>query len=345
MNAQVEPLTAATPQVARLRPAEVRDGILRIPGPLPLYHGGALRDAQLAWRITGASGAPIVCALGGISSHRRVCLTEEERDSWWPLIAGPGRALDSRRVRILSFDYLGSSADSSGPEPGGTFPSISTYDQAEALRRILDHLGIESLRAIAGGSYGGMVALAFAQRQPDRVAQLLVIGACDRPNPMSTAWRSIQRRIVRLAIESGRASAGIELARALAMTTYRSAEEFAARFDEPPSREHGQFVFAVERYLMARGRDYAARHRAEAFLCLSESIDLHRVDAAAIFVPTTAVAVREDQLVPLVDVRAMAARLARGHLQEISSVYGHDAFLKEAEQLRGIFASALGNAP
>jgi homoserine O-acetyltransferase len=346
MNAQVEPLTAVAPQapvVARVRPEAIREGILRIPGALPLHHGAQLLHAQIAWRLVGPSRAPVVCALGGISAHRRVCVTEEPRDSWWPQIAGPGRALDTRRLRILSLDFLGGSAESSGPAPGEVFPSLSTYDQAEALRRVLDHLGIESLRAIAGGSYGGMVALAFAERYPDRVSQLLVIGACDRAHPMATAWRSTQRRIVRFAIESGRAAAGIELARALAMTTYRSAEEFAARFDELPSREDGQFVFPVERYLTARGREYALRHRAESFLCLSESIDLHRVDAAAIFVPTTAVAVREDQLVPLPDVRAMVARLPRGRLQEISSVYGHDAFLKEAEQLRTIFAGALGS--
>ena len=143
----------------------------------------------------------MVCALGGISAHRRVCLTAERRDSWWPQIAGPDRALDTRSLRILSFDFIGGSAESSGPAPGQEFPSISTYDQAEALRRLLDHLGIESLRAIAGGSYGGMVALAFGERYPDRVAQLIVIGACDRAHPMATAWRSTQRRIVRFAIE------------------------------------------------------------------------------------------------------------------------------------------------
>ena len=65
--------------------------------------------------------------------------------------------------------------------------------------------------------------------------------------------------------------------------------------------------------------------------------------------PTTAVAVREDQLVPLADMRGMAARLPNAKLHEISSIFGHDAFLKEAEQLKTIFARALapntGTAP
>ncbi|MBX5463131.1 MAG: alpha/beta fold hydrolase, partial [Steroidobacteraceae bacterium] len=184
----------------------------------------------------------------------------------------------------------------------------------------------------------------FGERYPERVSQLLVIGAADRAHPMSTAWRSVQRRIVRFALQAGQAREGLQLARALAMSTYRSSEEFAARFSGAPVRGDGCFVFPVEDYLFARGADYATRYRPESFLCLSESIDLHRVDASRIFVPTAAVAIREDQLVPLADMRSMVARLPSGRLHEISSVYGHDAFLKESEQLRPIFTAAIGSA-
>ncbi len=344
---KVESLTplAATPRIgehaaAATRDGPLREGILEVPGDIELYHGGRLEGVRIAWRLVGPAAAPVVCALGGISAHRRVCGTDDPRESWWAEIVGPGRPLDSDRFRVLSFDFLGGSGESS-PAPAASFPSLSSYDQAEALLRILNHLGIKSLRAIAGGSYGGMVALAFGERYPERVGHLIVIGASDRAHPMATAWRSIERRIVRFGMESGRAAPAIELARALAMTTYRSSEEFAARFAGAPAREGGTLVFPVERYLMARGRDYAGRYRPESFLCLSESIDLHRVDAARIFVPTSAVAVREDLLVPLADVRAMVARLPAGRLYEISSVYGHDAFLKETEPLRAIFHSAL----
>ena len=103
----------------------------------------------------------------------------------------------------------------------------------------------------------------------------------------------------------------MELARALAMATYRSPQEFAARFAHLPRQVDGRFVFPVEEYLFARGRDYAARYRAESFLCLSESIDLHAIDAARVPTPTMVVAVREDQLVPIGDMRALAARLPR----------------------------------
>ena len=212
------------------------------------------------------------------------------------------------------------------------------------LVRLLNHLGVKSLRAIAGGSYGGMVALAFGERFPERVGHLVVLGASDRAHPMATAWRSVQRQIVRLAVACGRPKDGLQVARALAMSTYRSPEEFSARFAGGPALQHERFVFPVESYLFSRGGDYATRHRPESFLCLSESIDLHRVNADRIFVPTTAVAVREDQLVPLTDIRAMVARLPHATLHELSSIYGHDAFLKEPEQLRRTFAVALENA-
>jgi homoserine O-acetyltransferase len=320
----------------------VREGVLAIPGEVKLHFGGALESVSVAWRLAGAANAPVIVALGGISASRRVWIPEEPRGGWWHEVVGPGLALDTARFRILSFDYLGASADTTGPRDGKPFPTISAYDQAELLLRLLNHLGLSSVRAIAGASYGGMVALAFGERYPERVARLIVISAADRAHPMASAWRSVQRRIVKLAIETGDPAKGLELARALAMATYRSPEEFAARFAGAPRRnEDGQFVLPVEDYLFARGADYAKSYRPDSFVCLSESIDLHRVDTNRIFAPVTAIAVREDQLVPLADMRAMVARLPNAEMHEISSVYGHDAFLKENRRLAPIFANVL----
>lgn len=322
--------------------ALVREGVLAVPGEIKLHFGGSLDSVCVAWRLTGPAGAPVVVAMGGISASRRVWIPDEPRGGWWHEVVGPGLALDSQRFRILSFDYLGASADTTGPRDGAVFPTISAYDQAELLLRLMNHLGIASVRAIAGASYGGMVALAFGERFPDRVARLLVISAADRAHPMASAWRVVQRRIVRFALESGEPARGLELARALAMATYRSPEEFAARFGGAARRnDDATFVLPVEEYLFARGAEYAQRYRPESFVCLSESIDLHRVDAGRIFAPVTAIAVREDQLVPLGDMRAMVARLPNAELHEISSVFGHDAFLKENRQLKPIFANVL----
>ena len=327
-------------------PFEAREGVLELPAGLALHHGARLPEVRIAWRLAGARGAPVVAALGGISAHRRVFDSGEGAlPGWWDEIAGSGLPLDSERFRILGIDFLGGSGDTTGPRAGQAFPTVSTYDQAAALLAVVNHLNVATLRAIAGASYGGMVALAFAERYPERVERLLVVSAADRTHPLATAWRSVQRRTVRFALRQGDGAAGLELARALAMATYRSGAEFAQRFRAPPRFDPGgHATFAVEDYLFARGAQYASRYLPESFLCLSESIDLHQVDAGRIRTPAWIVGVREDQLVPLDDVRALTAHLGpRAHLHEISSLYGHDAFLKERAQLDPIFTAALAS--
>jgi homoserine O-acetyltransferase/O-succinyltransferase len=343
-----DPVSPDVERVARARgrgrggELETSSGVVQLGERLTLHHGGVLERPRFAWRTEGRAEAPVVAALGGISAHRRV-FSDTPRSGWWDELVGPGRALDASRLRVLGIDYLGGSGESSAPESGNPFPSLSSFDQAEALRQLLDHLRIDRLRAIVGASYGGMVGLAFAQRYAERVEQLLIISAADRSHPMSTAWRSVQRQVLRFALSIGHGSDGLQLARALAMATYRTPAEFDARFSAPPRWHQGRWVFPVEDYLFARGRDYAARYRPESVLCLSESIDLHSVEAARIATPTELVAVREDQLVPLSDMRALAARLPRARLHEISSLHGHDAFLKEVEALTPIFSCLYSN--
>lgn len=318
----------------------VQEGVLELQAPFALHHGGTLPQVRVAWRLAGASGGPIVVALGGISAHR-VVYGDTRLRGWWDGIVGPALALDTTRVRVLGLDYLGGSGGTTGPQAEQSdFPSVSAFDQAELLERVREQLGIERFAAIAGASYGGMVALAYAVRYADRVEQLIVISAAHRTHPMATAWRSIQREIVRFAMAKADSAGGLRLARALAMATYRTPEEFAERFAEQPTRRGQHFEFPVERYLLARGNAYAQSYRAESFVCLSESIDLHCVDPAAITVPLTLVAIREDQLVPLADMRELAAKVSgRAKLIELSSPFGHDAFLKEAQALTAVFAA------
>lgn len=303
-------------------------------GPLGLQHGGSVPAPELAWRLFGAADAPVVVALGGISAHRRTHAAAGEEAGWWQGVVSEGAALDTRQCRVLSFDYLGGWGDSTAPTPNQPLPAISPFDQAELLHRLLDHLQLPRVRAIVGASYGGMVGLAFAQRYPQQVEQLAIISAAERTHPMATAWRSVQRNLLRFAVSTGNAAEGLKLARALAMSTYRSPAEFSARFSSEPRFDGGRARFPVEDYLLARGAHYAERYSAESFLCLSESIDLHAVDAPSIAVPTRALGAQEDQLVPIADMRALCARLPQASLREISSLYGHDAFLKEIEILR-----------
>jgi homoserine O-acetyltransferase len=316
------------------------DSTISLPQPYTLHYGDVLPDPKVAFRLIGPADGPLIAVLGGISAHRMVAGPAGE--GWWPEIVGPGLGIDTRHFRVLGIDYLGGRGDSSTPQSGGKFPPLSSYDQAEVLHAILRHLGVAQLHAIVGASYGGMVALCFAERHAALVKRIVVLSAADRAQVLSTAWRSVQRQIVREAIARGDGPAGLKLARALAMATYRSAVEFQLRFGATPVRNEDRFRFPIEDYLFARGDDYVQKYRAESFLVLSESIDLHQMDATQVHTPATLIAVREDQLVPFADMQALSARLnGPRQLIEINSIFGHDAFLKEGAALTPILKLAL----
>ncbi len=314
------------------------DRTLSLAQPFVLHYGDVLADAKVGFRLEGPQHAPVIAVLGGMSAHRMVAGGE----GWWPEMVGPGLGVDTRSYRVLGIDYLGGHGQSSAPQTGERFPPLSSYDQAEALCAVVRHLGLKTLHAIVGASYGGMVALCFAERFAALVQHIVVLSAADKTQVLSTAWRSVQRQIVREAIARGDGPAGLKLARALAMATYRSAVEFQLRFAAAPKRNADRFIFPVENYLFARGDAYVQKYRAESFLALSESIDLHQMDATLVQTPATLIAVREDQLVPFTDMQALSARLnGPRQLIEINSIFGHDAFLKEGAALIPIIKQAL----
>lgn len=300
-----------------------------------LHHGGTLATARLAYTVLGNLESPLVIALGGISAGRDV-------NVWWRDFVGEGKAIDTREFAVLGVDYLGGSGASTGPkdEP---FPAVSTYDQARALKAALDDLGVYRVHAFIGSSYGGMVALAFGELFPERVSQLLVISAAHEPHPMATALRSLQRRAIRLGLETGHANEGVSIARGIAMTTYRTAAEFADRFEPRGNVADQRARFAVEDYLEHCGETYARDFNPYGFLCLSESIDLHGINVDEVCVPVTLVSVDSDTLVPSWQLADLAQRLPECHLLKLSSRFGHDAFLKEVDAVSAIIRDVLCN--
>ena len=304
---------------------------------LNLRHVGA-RRVRIAWECVGPAGAPLLIVQGGISATRHCCASRAHPEAgWWGEQAGPGRALDSERFRLLSIDWLG--AD------GTLDVTLDPRDQADALAAVLDELGIERAAAFVGASYGAMVGLQFAARHPRRLARLVAISGAHRSHPQATALRVIQRRIVQLGRDEGSVREALALARSLAVIGYRSAEEFDARFDVAASIGTQGARFAVEDYFDAVGPRFVARFSPTAYLRLSESIDLHRVDPAEVRVPTDLVAIEQDQIVPLADLETLAAQLgAPCRLHRIASRYGHDAFLKETGAITAVLDSALSGS-
>lgn len=330
-------------------PAEV--GVVVLPGGLELEREEPIVPCRIGYEWVGNPDGPTVVVLGGISADRHASAhVEDHAPGWWRLFVGPGRPLDTRRFRILGVDWIGGPGDSSSParRPGPEgIPAVTTGDQAAAVAAVLDHLEVECAHAFIGASFGAMVALSFGARFPERTRNVLAISGAHRSHPMATALRSLQRRVVLFGMERGDPKEALVIARALAMTTYRSPDEFMARFEMTPRVEGRGLRFPVEDYLEHQGRKFAARYEPDHFLYLCQSLDLHSVEPADIRVPVILLAVAEDTLVPLWQMRELHAGLgAGGEIVEISSPTGHDAFLTElgpvSEVLERVLATDRG---
>jgi len=301
---------------------------------LELRHAGP-RRVTLRYEWQGPEDAPLLVVAGGISADRHVgaCARFPE-PGWWPHQAGEGLALDTRRFRLLSIDWLGADGNLDAP--------IDSADQADALAAVLDRIGQRRVAAFIGCSYGAMVGLAFAARHGARLGALVAISGGAGAHPYASAWRSLQRRILAL----GRSEAGtreaLSLARQLALLSYRTPEEFAERFAAPAALVDGRARCAAEDWLQARGAHYVARTSPTAFARLSESIDLHALDPADVAVPVVLAAVEEDRLVPRADLVALAEALPHTRrLHVLRSRFGHDAFLTEHAAVSAILGEAL----
>ncbi len=308
---------------------------------LPFDHLGA-RRVPVCWEAQGPRAAPATVVLGGISAGRHAAPTSTDpTPGWWPGIVGAGVALDPARRLLVGIDYLG------GNTADGPLRPVTSHDQARALAAVLDHLGLDSA-TLVGASYGGMVALAFAELFPERTDRLAVLCAAHRTHPMATAVRSVQRSAAELGASLDRPALGLALARALAMTTYRSPQEFESRFAcealSPGAPGKAPARFPVEDYLDARGADFVQRFDVERFLALSESIDLHRTRPASLPPDTLLVSFDSDALVPPWLIEELAAQSGRSPRHVIlPSLFGHDAFLKEREAVGALLGGQLRN--
>lgn len=276
-------------------------------------------------RVTGPETAPLVIAVGGISANRFVCGMGNGKPGWWPGLVGEGDAIDPCRLRVMGIDFI---ADETGRR------APSTREQAETIVTALDQLGVDKVHGFVGASYGGMIGLSLAQYFPKRLERLVVISAADVPHPAATAWRELQRRVVALGIESGTKNEALAIARGMGMMSYRTAPEFEQRFTGGLDSEDTLGRTQPGEYLRARGQAFQRVMTPERFLSLSASIDRHRVDPEDITTPTLLIGAETDQLVPASQLQALAQRLAGPvELHIVSSLYGHDMFLKEARRM------------
>ena len=289
-------------------------------------------DRTSASALGNPLNEPLV-VLGGISANCFPAMRPDGNPGWWSELVGEGRPLDSRRYYVIGIDFAADDSGASAP---------STIDQARVLAAALDTIGVDRPVCIVGASYGGMVGLALAIAEPQRVGRLAIISAAAEPHPASTAARELQRRVVSLGVLAGRGDEALAIARGMAMLTYRTPAEFQVRFDGGIDEEATLCSSKPGAYLRARGQAFRSVMSPGRFLSLSASIDRHRVRPEEIQTPCLVIGAESDQLVFPDQLRSLAERLAGpAQLYLLDSLFGHDMFLKEAQRVGRIVAPFL----
>jgi homoserine O-acetyltransferase len=349
---------------------------------LALEYGATLAPVTIAYETWGRlapqrDNAVLLChALTGDAHAHDSERPDDPRVGWWNPLIGPGRALDTDRYFIICSNVLGGCYGSTGPtspHPADgqpyrlRFPQITIGDMVNAQRALLDALGIERLALVAGGSVGGLQALEWAIAWPDLVERAVIIGAAPRLSAQGLAIDSIARQAILTdprwrggdyAPDEG-PSAGLGIARMLAMLTYTSAEGLDARFGRRlATRASGWPDFGprldVETYLQHQADKLVARFDANTYLYLTSAMDhydaaagrgsdaeaLARIQAEALLIGMSS-----DWLYPAATVRALAEGInaagGRAQYRGIISPEGHDAFLKDWGQMDAALRSFL----
>lgn len=325
---------------------------LSLEEPFHLESGRVLQDVVVAYRTWGtldvrAANAVLVChALTGSA----------DVDLWWPGLLGPGRALDPQQDFVVASNVLGGcygTTGPSGPAPPGKgphgpgFPAVTIRDQVRLQGRLLEALGVRSLRMVVGGSMGGMHALEWAVMRPLPVEAVVAIGAPPRHSSWAIGLGEVQRQAVRGDPDwrGGRylperpPRNGLAAARMVAMCTYRSPESFQARFGR---HRHAEGPFQVESYLRHQGEKLAGRFDANSYLVLTEAMDSHDLARdrgtleevlQTVELPVLILGIPTDVLYLPWELRELGDGLPAGAIAWIDSPHGHDAFLMEREQV------------
>ncbi len=333
------------------RPISDETRFYRHPGIFPLESGETLEGVEVGYRTWGEprAEATLIChALTGSA----------DADDWWGGLFGPTRSFDPDRDYIIASNVLGGCYGTTGPTSirhgsdhwyGPDFPRITIRDMVNLQAGLLDHLGVESLRLVIGGSMGGMQALEWAAMFPERVKGGVAIGVGAHHSAWSVAFSEAQRAAIWAdprfhdgAYEPGRGpDRGLAVARMIAMISYRGKANFETRF----GRRTVEDEFEIRSYLRHQGRKLVARFDANTYLTLVDAMDSHDLARdrgemgpvlAGIKTPFLTVGISSDILYPASEVEELATGLPNARYQMLHAAQGHDSFLIEMANLDGI---------
>lgn len=306
----------------------------------------------------------ILHALSG-DAHAAGFHKGDEKPGWWEDMIGPGKAFDTNKYFIICSNILGGCKGTTGPcsinpetgtKFGLDFPTITVSDMVNVQRHLIDHLNIDHLLSVAGGSMGGMQALEWLVSYPDRLKSAIVIATAPKHSPQQIAFNEVGRQAIMADPHwkeghyyGGPSPAkGLSVARMIGHITYMSevsmAEKFGRRLGDKDKSHKFSTGFEVEEYLHQRGDHFVKRFDANSYLYITNAIDsfdvsrgkaLHEV-FKGLQAKILVLAFKSDWLYPASQSREIvrACKLAGVDTTycEIESTYGHDAFLLEVEE-------------
>ena len=354
--------------------------------PLRLDAGVELVPFQIAYKTYGTlnsarSNAVLIChALTG-DQHVASVHPVTKKSGWWETMVGPGRPIDTERYFVICPNVVGACMGTTGPsstdpktgKPWGlAFPVITIRDMVRAQAMLLDHLGIELLFAVAGGSMGGMQVLQWAASYPQRVFCALPIACATRHSAQNIAFHEVGRQAImadpewrggRYLLEDTNPRRGLAVARMGAHITYLSDAALHRKFGRKfQDRANPTFSFdadfEVESYLRHQGISFVERFDANSYLYLTRAMDYFDLAAdydgvlAKAFTATPTrfcvISFTSDWLFPTSESRAIVHALnaasARVSFAEIVTDKGHDAFLLDEPELFAIVRGFLDGA-
>ena len=359
-------------------PDDPRFGLARhvtLPGPLALDGGASLAQVDIAYETYGtlaADGGNAILICHALTGDQHVASAHPitGKPGWWTRMVGSGRPIDPARHFVICANVLGSCMGSSGPASANPangapwamrFPVITIRDMVRMQALLLDHLGVDTLAAVVGGSMGGMQVLEWAATYPARVRAAVAIASAARHSAQNIAFHEVGRQAI-MADPNWRGgnyygagdppSAGLAVARMAAHITYLSEEGLHEKFGRKlQEREQKRFGFdadfQVESYLRHQGISFVDRFDANSYLYITRAMDYfdlaeeHGGLLADAFRGTRTrfclVSFDTDWLYPTPESRAIVHALgaagAAVSFVELSSPFGHDAFLLEVPEL------------
>jgi homoserine O-acetyltransferase/O-succinyltransferase len=345
--------------------------------PLPLASGAALADYQLTYETYGTlnaarSNAVLVChALN--ASHHVAGLDAAGKEGWWDNLVGPGKPLDTDRFFVIGVNNPGSCFGSTGPMHvnaatgapyGAGFPVVTVEDWVDAQARLVERLGIAQLAAVLGGSLGGMQALSWTLRYPQRVRHCIGVATAPNLSAENIAFNEIARRAILTDpdFHGGDYYAhgvvprrGLTIARMIGHVTYLSDDVMGSKFGRKLrngalSFDLAQIDFEIESYLRYQGDKFSDYFDANTYLLITRALDYfdpasaHGGDLARTFAEATArfllVSFTTDWRFSPARSRELVKALVAGgkHVSyaEIAAPHGHDAFLLDDARYHGV---------